>query len=122
MVRALLEMNAFSKKVIENAIIRELLKIIDDTNDESKIMICEVMRIFEQMRGVAIDEVFDEWYEKLIKPLVDRFLRDTWEWKSDIRKKQRDEESKADKIRDDEVEPITKRYEELMEEKRQEDR
>lgn len=83
-VRALLEMTAFSKDVIEHSILKELLKIIEETNDESKIMIPEIMRIFELMKGDVSEEKFAQWKRRLIQPLIDRFLRDTYAWEKHI--------------------------------------
>jgi len=84
-VRALLEMNAFSKEIIEQSIIRELLKIIKETNDESKIMIPEMMRIFEEQKDEVSDKQFEKWREILIQPLINQFLSDTDKWRSNIR-------------------------------------
>ena len=84
-VRALLEMNAFSKEVIERSIIRELLRIIKETNDESKIMIPEIMRIFEEQKDEISEEQFEKWKERLIQPLIRQFLSDTDRWQRNIR-------------------------------------
>lgn len=83
-VRALLEMTAFSKEVIERSIIKELLKIIKETNDESKIMIPEIMRIFEEQKDEVSDKQFEKWRERLIQPLINQFLSDTNRWQNDI--------------------------------------
>lgn len=124
MIRALLEMSAFSNRVIENAMIKELLKIIEDTSDESKIMIPELMRIFEIMREEAIDEVYDYWHDKLIKPLIDMFLKDTSRWESTIMSIYFREKRQAEQIRDNELENIDEEYDELVaeQEKEAEDR
>ena len=114
MVRALLEMNAFSKAIIENAIIKELLKIIEETNDESKIMIPEIMRIFELMRERGIDEVYEDWRERLIQPLKDKYLQETEEWENDIDIKYSDETAEAESIRDESIDPIDERYDGLV--------
>lgn len=84
MVRALLEMNAFSKEVIESSIIRELLKIILETNDESKIMIPEIMRVLEEMKVTVSEATFEDWKRRLIQPLINRFLDDTNKWNEQI--------------------------------------
>ena len=120
MVRALLEMNAFSKSVIENTIIRELLKIIERTSDESKIMIPEIMRILEIMRGKAIDEIYEDWHRKLIKPLIEMFLKDTKDWGNSIGEMYWDAVNEAESIMDDLSDPINEKYDELIEEKNQE--
>ena len=116
MVRALLEMSAFSNKVIENTMIKELLKIIKETSDETKIMIPEMMRVFELMREQAIDEVYQEWHEKLIKPLIEIFLRDTDKWGRDIFSKFLEEKGQAEGKRDEKLQEIDDEYEELIDE------
>ncbi|TET23959.1 MAG: hypothetical protein E3J78_01800, partial [Candidatus Cloacimonadota bacterium] len=83
-VRALLEMTAFSKEIIERSIIRELLKIIKETNDESKILIPEIMRIFEEQKDEVSDEQFEKWRRILIQPLISQFLSDTNKWRYNI--------------------------------------
>ncbi len=115
-VRALLEMNAFGKGIVESSIIKELLRIIEDTSDESKIMIPEIMRVFELMRGDAIEDVYNDWYEKLIKPLIDKFLIDTEKWDSDISYRFRKEINVAKEHRDEQLEPIDEKFNELVEE------
>lgn len=120
MVRALLEMNAFPKHIIERSILNELLKIILETNDESKIMIPEIMRIFEIMRDEAVSEVFEEWREKLVKPLIEKFLEQTKSWENDIQEQFDDDETDAEMKRNDETDPIDDECEELIEEQREE--
>lgn len=83
-VRALLEMNAFSKEVIEQSIIKELLKIIFETNDESKIMIPEMMRVFEEMKLDVSESIYEYWKKQLIQPLINHFLDDTDKWSTQI--------------------------------------
>jgi len=119
MVRGLLEMNAFSKRIIEQSIIRELLKIIEATSDESKIMIPEIMRIFEIMRKVATEEVYAEWHEKLIKPLIDKFLEETGRWTEEIRRKRWNEEREAEQKQDEQFAPIDENFDALVEEENQ---
>lgn len=119
-VRGLLEMNAFPKTVIERAIITELLKIIEDTNDESKIMIPEIMRIFEEMRLTAGEEEYKDWHQKIIQPLIDRFLSDTNRWFKDISDKQETEEREARKERNNINFPIDNEYDDLIEKQREE--
>lgn len=118
-VRALLEMNAFPKSLIEKAITTELLKIIKETNDESKIMIPEIMRIFEVMRDEAIKEVFEEWKHKLIKPLINKFLQQTEDWFYEINDTFQNEKTDAEMARDEETDDIDERFELLIEEQKQ---
>lgn len=120
MVRALLEMSAFSNRVIENAMIKELLKIIDETSDESKIMIPELMRIFEIMRDEAIEEVYEQWHEKLIKPLIKKFLSGTEKWDSKIWDMYFKDKREAEQIRDSKLEEIDEEYNELVAEQEEE--
>ena len=122
MVRALLEMNAFPKSVIERAVTQELLKIITETNDESKIMIPEVMRIFELMRGECVDEVFEDWRRRLIQPLIDEFLEETKRWEDDISDKEWDEVHAARKDRNEKLEEVNDDCDERVEEKQDEAR
>ena len=111
MVRALLEMDAFSTSIIEKALIKELLKIIKETNDETKIMIPEIMRVFNEIRGDISEELFERWNRELITPLKQEFLRDTKKWKDSINET---EELDREKIND--------KYDGLVEEKEDEKR
>jgi len=36
------------------------------------------------VEGEATEDVYKEWHEKLIRPLIDKFLGDTEKWDSDI--------------------------------------
>jgi len=119
-VRALLEMNAFGKSIIEKAIIQELLSIILETSDETKIMIPEIMRIFELMRQETSEEIYLEWHEKIIKPLIDLFLSDTNRWDNEINRKYYDERQEAKDQRDEQLQPIEEKYDDLQGEKDQE--
>lgn len=110
-VRAMLEMDAFSNKTIEASIISELLKIIRETSDETKIMIPEIMRIFELLKTEVSEETYQEWKQKLVDPLIQEFLEDTDEWKTEI-------ENKHEEEQDD----INNEYKKKKEEKEQEKR
>jgi flagellar motility protein MotE (MotC chaperone) len=111
MVRALLEMDAFSTSIIEKSFVRELLKIIRETNDETKIMIPEIMRVFNETKDGISKNLFDRWNEKLIEPLKKEFMKDADEWKKFIENKQ----STA-------LDEINKNYRPLIDEKIQEKR
>lgn len=119
-VRALLEMNAFPKRVIEKAITNELLKTIHETNDESKIMIPEIMRIFELMREETVEDIYKIWHEKLIEPLINKFLSETKRWEYDISNKYWDEIRGAKDSRDEQYKPIDNKYIDLIHEKEEE--
>ena len=119
-VRALLEMNAFSKKIIENALVKELLNIIHETNDESKIMIPEVMRTVTFPSKHIIEEMYGGWHRMLIQPLIDIYLKDTKDWENKIVDKYKEEIEKAEERRDNEINPIIEECNENVEEKKQE--
>ena len=122
MVRALLEMNVFGKGIIERAIIKELLDIIEQTNDETKIMMPEIMRVFETMRKESIEDIFDIWNKRLIDPLKKTFLSDTDRWGRQIRQAYWDEMGEAESARDAETDPLDEACEAEVEVKRQEAR
>lgn len=103
MVRALLEMDAFNTKTIEKSLLTELLRIIRETSDETKIMIPEIMRVFESVRTDVIQDVYEKWKRELIDPLKQQFLSDTKEWNdfiNDTRRKDKQnvEEDYKEKI------------------------
>ena len=106
MVRALLEMDAFSTSVIEKSFVDELLRIIRETNDESKIMIPEIMRIFNELKNKVSEELFERWKRILINPLKETFLKDTDKWKDFIDEKEDEDRNEVDD-----------RYDELIDEK-----
>jgi len=121
-VRALLEMNAFPKHIIEKSVLKELLKIIEETNDESKIMIPEIMRIFEVMREESVNDTFDEWKHKLIKPLIDEFLKQTDNWKTNITSTYFHDKHEASQKCENAIDPIDDKYQQLIDDKYQEAR
>lgn len=108
-VRALLEMNAFSTPVIENALVNELLRIIRETNDESKIMIPEIMRVFDELKNEVAGEVYERWERILIGPLKEEFFKEAEKWEDSIVKLSEDAETE-----------INERYDGLIEEKEDE--
>jgi len=89
-VRAIIEMDVFTNKMIEQRIIRELLAIIRETNDESKIMIPEIMRVFDQLREKIADDVYDEEYNHIIKPLKQEFTGKLEDWEKEIEETKND--------------------------------
>jgi hypothetical protein len=114
MMRVLIEMNVFSKPTIEEAIIKELLKIIDETGDETKIMIPEIMRIFEMMRSETVNEVYEDWRKKLIEPLISRFLDDTDRWEQSIKDNHETDLKEAEDRKNGELELIEYEYDKLI--------
>jgi len=104
MVRALLEMDAFSTKIIEKSLVKELLKIIRETSDETKIMIPEIMRVFESVRSDVIADVFESWKQELIEPLKQQFLSDTKEWNDFIYDTKRNDRNSIIDEYDDKIE------------------
>jgi len=115
-VRAILEMDVFSVKLIEQELINKLLEIIRSTNDESKIMIPEIMRIFEEIRKEVSEEVYNKWKRLLIDPLIEEFLKDTEEWKEEIEDIRESERSDIYDARDNKVkEKEDEKYERVPE-------
>ena len=110
--RGMLEMDAFSTKVIERQLIRKLIDVIKECGlDTSKIMIPEVMRIFRELRDEHSGSVYDKWDTKLLKPKKDEFLQDTDDWELEI-----------DEIQTDKEDEINGEYDKWVEEKEQEKR
>ncbi len=97
MVRAIIEMDAFSLAIIGEKIIEEVFRIIRDKNlDESKIMVPEVMRIFDDQKKDVAEEIYEKQDEKLIQPLRDKFERDTYDWEEEIDDEKSDSEKEID--------------------------
>ena len=72
-VRGLLELDAFSTKLIEKTLLKELFDIIDD---ESKIMITEIMRIFDKIKNEDFaKELIDKWKDELIQPEIKKIKK-----------------------------------------------
>lgn len=86
-IRAKLELNAFPDSIINNSTVEELLTIIVETSDESLIMIPEIMRIFEQERLRAMEEVFVTQHSIQIKPIIEEFLKDIDAKKAELQRK-----------------------------------
>ncbi len=111
-VRAKLEMNMFSTKTIEDSILDELQNIIKESSDETKIMIPEIMRIFDEIRdGQVVKKLFKTWSKDLIDPEKEKFSKDIDKWSREIY----EEKDKKDEI-------TNKKYNELIEEKEDEKR
>ena len=111
MVRALLEMDAFSTSLIEKSLVNELLKIIRENSDETKILIPEIMRVFNEIKNDISGELFERWNRELIDPLKEEFLKDTAAWKDFI-----DEKEELD------IEKTNDKYNDLVSEKEDEKR
>ena len=69
--RAKLELNAFGKNNIELKIIQEILQLIED---HSKIMIPEIMRVFNQLKMDVALARYEELEEHQIDPIIDQYL------------------------------------------------
>ena len=72
-VRAKLELNAFGKDNIEAAIVREILKLIED---HSKIMIPEIMRILNDLKNEVANDRYKTMEEDEIQPTIDSYLNE----------------------------------------------
>lgn len=75
--RAKLELDVFGSDNIEQSIIRELLKFIAETSDESMIMIPEIMRVFNEERVEAIEDILKNHKDDWLQPVIDEFLSNT---------------------------------------------
>lgn len=119
-VRAKLELNAFPDDIINDRVIKELLKIIVDTSDESLIMIPEIMRVFEEEREKAMLEIYEREHKIKIAPYIKDFLRDIDSQQFNMRILTRGESQKVwdefEKIKKELSEPFNEKIEELEEE------
>jgi len=119
-VRAKLELNAFPDHIINDRVIKELLKIIEETSDESLIMIPEIMRIFEEERENAMQEIYEREHKVKIAPFIRNFLRDIDIEQMRKRNLTRDESQKVEdefeELKEEVEEPFKERIEELEEE------
>lgn len=113
--RAKLELNAFGKDTIERKIIIELLKIIEDTNDESLIMIPEVMRIFDLQRLEAIADILKKHKDGWLKPQVEEFLSQSKDLQRKLWSHTLSERAVASNKFKDVTDPIRKIYNERRE-------
>lgn len=102
-IRALLEMDAFSTPVIEKSFVTELLKIIRETSDESKIMIPEIMRVFNELKTEISKELFEKWERMLIHPLKEEFLKDTEAWRESINNTKSQDKDNINERYDDQI-------------------
>lgn len=121
MVRALLEMNVFPLSIIEHALIKELLKIIRETNDETKIMIPEIMRVFNELKS-EVEEKEDEKQERLpelfekkekLEEQIEKLENKLSEVKQQIDEDCKDidgEISELEDERQEELQPVSKAY------------
>lgn len=119
-VRAKLELNAFTKEVIEDSIIEEVLKIIHKTNDESKIMIPEIMRVFEELKDDVRNRVFENHKDDWLQPIIDEHLEKADNLKSDLSYQSHRERKEEENRFEEEKQPIEDEYQELIDEEREE--
>jgi hypothetical protein len=83
--RARLELDAFGSNTIEKSIVRELLDIIHQTNDESMIMIPEIMRVFNELRLDVIKDLAKRHRDAWLQPIIDDYLSQTDALERDLR-------------------------------------
>lgn len=108
---AKIELDSFGTDTIERRILLELLKIIEETSDESLIMIPEVMRIFDKQRVAAIEDIFNQHRDDWLQPLIDAFLSETEDLEGELDSTTRTERIEARRDYDDTIEPIEQKYE-----------
>jgi len=83
-IRAIVEMDVFSTDLMQTTIRDKLIEVIKTNNlDESKIMIPEIMRIFDEQRDDVAKDVYRNW-ESLIDELKEKFDDAIKEWKEEI--------------------------------------
>ena len=119
----ILEMDVFDSGTIEKKILEELIQIIRTTTDESKIMIPEIMRIFDEIKGDVSEQFFKYWKQRLIETLKRDYISDIEQWKEDIecahdtsKKEIKDEyKAKYDALEEKRKERFTDEYEEKEE-------
>jgi len=110
--RAKLELDAFGSETIERAIIVELLKIIQETNDESMIMIPEIMRVFNEQRVGAIEDILRKHKDDWLQPIIDEFLSSTETLEDDLNDITREETIQEYDDHEDRTRDTKEKYEE----------
>ncbi|MCK4385287.1 MAG: hypothetical protein KAW52_03395 [candidate division Zixibacteria bacterium] len=110
--RAKLELDAFGSDNIERSIIRELLKVIAETSDESMIMIPEIMRIFNEERVEAIEDILKKHKDDWLQPVIDEFLSNTNTLQRELESTTRSEKIQEQKDHDERTEPVITKYRE----------
>ena len=112
--RAKLELDAFGSDNIERSIIRELLKVIAETSDESMIMIPEIMRIFNEERVEAIEDILKKHKDDWLQPVIDEFLSNTNTLQRELESTTRSEKSQERRDHDERTEPVATKYHEAQ--------
>lgn len=112
--RAKLELDAFGSDNIERSIIRELLKVIAETSDESMIMIPEIMRIFNEERVEAIEDILKKHKDDWLQPVIDEFLSNTNTLQKELESTTRSEKREEQRDHDERTEPVVTKYHEAQ--------
>jgi len=107
-VRAKLELNAFGKDNIESAIVREILKLIED---HSKIMIPEIMRILNDLKETVAQDKYKQMEENEIQPIIDSYLDEIDKLRRDYNYEIYNAQEAADKKFIDDTEDLTNEFE-----------
>ena len=114
--RAKVELDAFPTSVIERNILDELLKIIRDTNDESLIMIPEIMRIFAKVGKEVVEEIFQRHKADWLKPIIEAFLSQADELEDWFNNKTAEERAAESDRWHEIIDPIKEKYQTEREE------
>lgn len=114
--RAKMELDAFPIPIIERQVVMALLEIIEETSDESLIMIPEIMRIFGQLRKEVIEEIVQHHKAEWLQPIIDEFLSQTLILKEWFVEKTREELEEEEERFEEETEEITDRYQDERDE------
>jgi hypothetical protein len=109
-IPAKIELDSFGTGAIERRVLLELLKIIEETSDESLIMIPEVMRIFDKQRLEAIEDIYNQHRDDWLQPQIDTFLSETNDLEYRLDSTTETERKNAEKEYDDQIEPIKDKY------------
>ncbi len=112
--RAKLELDAFGSDNIERSIIRELLKVIAESSDESMIMIPEIMRIFNEERVEAIEDILKKHKDDWLQPVIDEFLSNTNTLQRELESTTRSEKRQEHDDHDERTEPVSTKYNEAQ--------
>lgn len=106
----ILELDAFGNEFMEQAILDEVLEIINKTNDESMAMIPEIMRVFDKQRQEVIDELYEKHKEDWLEPIIQEYLDKVEQAKRELRSEYWNKEWEEEDRFEDEKEPIERKY------------
>ena len=110
--RAKLELDAFGSDNIERSIIRELLNVISESSDESMIMIPEIMRVFNEERVEAIEDILKKHKDDWLQPVIDEFLSNTKILQKELDSTTRSEKMGEERDHYERIEPVITKYNE----------